>query len=570
MPLKREKVIDNGYIILLILISVLLFYKCRFGFGNIDEAFYLTVPYRLYLGDSLFWDEWNLSQMSGALLYPFIWLFLKLNSSTEGIVLYSRFFFTVVHIFTALFIFGCVRTENKTAAMFLSLFYLAFTPFGIMALSYNSMGLGSMIVCTTLLFGKTPSRRAAVISGAFFAFAVLCCPFLILAFFLMPFFLFGRRKADVASVGRKGFWLWLSGAAGVALVFFIFVFRRIQLEQLIQIIPVLIEDPKHQTKSIFNSFLSFFVAVFRQNSIIRMTFFAAAILLVILLGDTGRASRKPMYLLTVTLLVVIQICQYMRTDRYVNQMLVERSLNFLIMPLNIYLPFLIILKWNTMKKTDLYERVSRYYIIPGILYMFCIHLASDQGLYNISSASFVVLMGTVILLCDQFDEGMETSLERITALLIAGVLAAELGAMILLRYNSVFWETGMEEQSYLLTNGPERGLYVTEYKKKMYDECLSEVENYTEKGKVLFLSQKTWLYLIKDNEFATFSAWLSEDIDDETVERLKEYYRINTGKFPEQIFCEEKYAPLAIELLDQSNYLRNSTDLGSVIYEIHP
>ena len=50
-------------------------WKCRYGLGGSDEAFYLTVPHRLCLGDELFRDEWHLSQLSSFLTLPFVWLY---------------------------------------------------------------------------------------------------------------------------------------------------------------------------------------------------------------------------------------------------------------------------------------------------------------------------------------------------------------------------------------------------------------------------------------------------------------------------------------------------------------
>lgn len=46
-------------------------WKCRYGFGGDDEAFYLTIPHRYNLGDVPFRDEWHLSLLSGFLTMPF-------------------------------------------------------------------------------------------------------------------------------------------------------------------------------------------------------------------------------------------------------------------------------------------------------------------------------------------------------------------------------------------------------------------------------------------------------------------------------------------------------------------
>jgi len=65
------------YCLLFLLSAILVFWKCRYGFANIDESFYLTIPYRLYQGDALFAHEWHLSQMSLMLIFSKVFSFIS-------------------------------------------------------------------------------------------------------------------------------------------------------------------------------------------------------------------------------------------------------------------------------------------------------------------------------------------------------------------------------------------------------------------------------------------------------------------------------------------------------------
>ena len=94
-----------------------LFWKCRFGFGNIDESFYLTVPYRLCRGDTLLLHEWHLSQTSGFLLVPAMRLFLLTHGSTAGILLWFRRLYTAVWGLAALFFCFRLRRFSLPGAM---------------------------------------------------------------------------------------------------------------------------------------------------------------------------------------------------------------------------------------------------------------------------------------------------------------------------------------------------------------------------------------------------------------------------------------------------------------------
>ena len=64
----------NWIIFVIGLIGITLFsiWKARYGLGGKDVSFYLTTPYRMVQGDVLFWDEWNLAQLSAILLYPIV------------------------------------------------------------------------------------------------------------------------------------------------------------------------------------------------------------------------------------------------------------------------------------------------------------------------------------------------------------------------------------------------------------------------------------------------------------------------------------------------------------------
>ena len=80
---------------------------------------------------------------------------------------------------------------RRTAAAVLV--YYVYAPFGIGALSYNSMGIDCLAVAAVLLV--TASKRwSDGISGFFFAMAVLCCPYLVILYILYGTFVWCRRK----------------------------------------------------------------------------------------------------------------------------------------------------------------------------------------------------------------------------------------------------------------------------------------------------------------------------------------------------------------------------------------
>lgn len=93
--MKKDYIRKNLDILLFLLgmvpLSWMLLEKCRYGFTNIDESFYLTIPYRLCQGDRLLLNEWHLSQLSGWILRFPMAAFLRINGGTEGICLSFRY-----------------------------------------------------------------------------------------------------------------------------------------------------------------------------------------------------------------------------------------------------------------------------------------------------------------------------------------------------------------------------------------------------------------------------------------------------------------------------------------------
>ena len=76
---NRAALCDGFFIVGTVLLLFFSLWKVRYGLGLYDEAFYLTIPYRMCQGDKLFLNEWHVSQLSALLQYPLMKLYLLLN-----------------------------------------------------------------------------------------------------------------------------------------------------------------------------------------------------------------------------------------------------------------------------------------------------------------------------------------------------------------------------------------------------------------------------------------------------------------------------------------------------------
>ena len=76
--------------ILFVLAAIFLWNRCQYGYIYNDEPFILTLSHRLIKGDAFLYDEWQPTQLTGFLNYPWMYLFVSTHSNTDGIILYFR------------------------------------------------------------------------------------------------------------------------------------------------------------------------------------------------------------------------------------------------------------------------------------------------------------------------------------------------------------------------------------------------------------------------------------------------------------------------------------------------
>lgn len=543
-----------------------LLWKCRYGFGNVDESFYLTVPYRLWMGDGLFSQEWHLSQMAGILLLPFMWVFMLFSGgSTEGILLAFRYFYTAVQAGAALFLYLRLKKYTWSGAALASIVFFLYAPFGIMAMSYNSLGILCLTVAVVALMTNERRNRALyTAAGLFFAGAVLCCPYLAAGYFLYSLAVLVNRLLKRHRCGWQVLsvkcWLWLTcGIAGLAAVFCVFVLSRASVATILDAFPWIMNDPEHASRSFTSLLSSYWRSFTRLNeSWILILHGYVALWLLPLLDKKGRVPRCVPFLLGAVLTAVLMLPSLITTP-YINRVM---------FPLNVFA-----LLCCLLSKQKLTRQLLFTVWLPGIFYSFCIHMASNQTYLAISSAMTVSLVGSIPIIVLTARELTAPLKQKAWKALSVGILAClmalQVGGLAYLRYTSVFWEVSMEAQTEQMETGPEKGLLVTPYKKQLYEALLEDTAAFRETEKtesVLYLSEYTWLYLASEGvEMSPYSAWLA-GVNANTVARLTAYYEINPHKLPETVYAEAKYADFARELCGQYDYQMRTTPLGNLIF----
>ena len=253
---RYPRSVDIIAAVLFIVLFSYLFIVSAFGMSSMDESCYYTFAERQLLGDRLLIDDWHVSQLSSVLQMLPYWLYTRLAGSTEGLILFMRRLYLAVDLILYWFLYSRFRKHGVWGLIPVGLFCV-FLPMGIFALSYYTMALHGLTVVSCLLFlGKEKKNwYTLVFAGVVAACAVLAEPFLAALYLLWCLLLLCRATAkrngkalfaayDFVLNGRT--WLLTTtGIAVVAIVFFVYLFIRSPLPEIIKGLPELFTDHEY-------------------------------------------------------------------------------------------------------------------------------------------------------------------------------------------------------------------------------------------------------------------------------------------------------------------------------------
>lgn len=560
--LQAKFIIKLTYYITFLGIFILLLQKCKYGFGIFDEAFYLLVPYRVIHGDHLILHEWNLCQFSFWGLIPTMWLYENIVGTTEGIFLNFRYIYTVVWAAASLFLYLRAKKINRFGAACASLFLLSYTPFGIMSFSYNALSILYLTnAAIFLLCAERYQKLQFVISGVFFALAVLCYPYLAVIYLV-----FSILTMIAKIQGKKTFiatnhasiylvWKWFTlGIIGLAVLFLFTVLWNVPPQQLFTALLEELNDPDHDNTAFAANTKQYFINIAESND-----FFIPMLITILIMIAVSLYKPKAIWLGIVCFATTLYLRRFMQERAYIN---------YLMFPLSFTGIYVI-----SVSKDSKIRWIGALWLIPGIVYTFVIQQLSTQDFFAISSAATVSSIASIFLLwlyCDELKMVYHTQKGKkkygyylgYAAVLICMVF--QLRYEVPVRYQSVYWEPGLmkyEEQAYI-DEGPEKGLIATVENAEKYITCYHDIQSVDQK-KLLVLSDQFWMYFVNKNELASYSGWLGK-VNDFALERLQKYYDLYPEKQPEIVFLEKGYDNILkyfnsgeyiIEKLESGNYL---------------
>jgi hypothetical protein len=156
-------------------------WRLWYGVDLTDESFYVALPWRFAGGATPFVDETTVAQQAALLVYPFV-LAYRTFVGVDGVVLFVRH----LEFLFSLLVGGAVvvslrRTVGHGAALLLAACAVAFAPFDIHSLSYNTLGTGLLTVGCLLGTLPVDRRRWLAVAGISHGLAVFAYPSLAVA-----------------------------------------------------------------------------------------------------------------------------------------------------------------------------------------------------------------------------------------------------------------------------------------------------------------------------------------------------------------------------------------------------
>lgn len=538
-----------------LLVLAFFIWKLPLEIQGLDEPFYITIPKRLLAGDVFVVDEWFGGQFYAFLMLPLAWL-NELLFGYEGAVLHYRVFYLICQTLCAVVIYIRLREYGVFGAL-AALFFYIFTPFDIVALSYDTLGL--MLGALTAVFLATAkSKKAYFAAGLFYGGAVLCCPHLIAGYavYSAAVLLAAALRKRAAMV--KDWLAFTMGGGLLAALLVAFILSRTSLSRFLQSIPLLFTDPGHQQKSLVWGLVEYIFSILDMWPGSRYVILLCGVAVLVLAADKNRSRHASIYMTFAALASIVLLLGFIPK-------LVEENYNSIMIPLLAAG----VMAYFAAEEKD--HRVFLFVMLGAIVYSVCIHFASNQGIYVISMIMTIANIGSILLLKNVWPQKGAGASARVCRAAICLLFVVQFGMMTYTKANHMFWSTSdVSELTQTIQEGPYKGLRVTEETEKQY---LSELERLEPMkgmtGSVMYAGGRPWYYLATPSlQIGAYCPWTEPGNQNVAVRTLL-YCGGDVDRLPDYVFIPEENegssGPLKEWILDRYGYEREDLD-GAVLY----
>jgi hypothetical protein len=582
--IKEKITLENVIMVgIFIIVSIALFWKCKYGYGHGDEAFYPTIAKRFLDGDRILYDEWSALQLSAVVIMPFLKLYTLINGSYDGVYLYFRYAYTVIKILISILIYIRLKRYGKQSAYISAIAFLVYAGWGMMVVSYKTISLGGATVAFVLLLNEKDcikTRVYWVLAGIALAVGVLgnpCNVFIYIAYVIAVIVLSAFYKSALKKGKKvnetiklcysyKALGFVTIGAAVSAIAFFAYVFRHTTVSQIIQTIPhMLAGNADHSNKGLYDITLGYVMMWIKANGNVMVILVTAVLALVVIayLCDRKRQTRLPQYIILLSAVAIVLLAVYKYKMEY--------KVNGIVLLLSVVAIFLFI-----MVRNDAIKELFATIVAPGIVVTYAEYVASNQGFRAASSSSCVAAVGSVmiiVLVVQGYFLNEEARVKYGKWAKAAGsalVLFLTLNIFLLMYYRFTFVlaePEGLASLTAKIDTGVSKGLVVTQEEYDNYMKIYGDTESIRSMPndtKVVYMGDHI-LWMAGSQRAATCSVWRNSNIGLRN-QFLYAYYDERPDMIADVIYVEEKYGyELVEELVEKYGYSAVKKSAGWIL-----
>jgi hypothetical protein len=584
--IKEKITLENMIMVgIFIIVSIALFWKCKYGYGHGDEAFYPTIAKRFLDGDRILYDEWNTVQLSAVVIMPFLRLYTLFNGSYDGVYLYFRYAYTVIKILISILIYIRLKRYGKQSAYISAIAFLVYAGWGMMVVAYKTISLGGATVAFVLMLNEKDcikTRVYWVLAGIALAVGVLGNPFNVFIYvaYVIAVIVLSALYKNALKKGKKvnetiklcysykalGFVT--IGAAASAIAFFAYVFSKTTLSQLIQTIPQMVlraSASAYQVRNLYDMTFGYVLMWVKANGNVMAVSVPAVLVGVVIayLCDRKKQQRFPQYIIVFSAVAIVLLAIYKFT--------IEYKMNGIVYLLNV-IAFLLFVMVRNDEIKELFAGIA----VPGVVVTWAEYLASNQGFRATSSASCVSAVGSVmiiVLVVQGYLLNEEARAKYGKWAKAAGsalMLFLTLNIFLLMYYRFTFVQAEPEGISSLtakIETGVSKGLVVTQEEYDNYMKIYSDTESIRSMPndtKVVYMGDHI-LWMAGSQRAATCSVWRNSNIGDRKL-FLYVYYDERPDMIADVIYVEEKYGyELVEELVERYGYSAVKKSAGWIL-----
>ena len=569
--------------------AIILFIKCFYSFCWSDETFYFSTCHRFFTGDSIFLNEWFPTQLSSVILLPFYSLYMILTGSNAGIILYFRILFVIMSTVNAVVMYNILRAHaGNFISVTCALMLMFYTHLNIATLSYYTLSVQLFLMSMLLIYHyfKSRNKNHLIISGVLFALSVLSLPTLCIAYFIVMIAIglillaarFLRLSEDIKNnisaacltdIVKYTF----IGILIPAVLFFIFMLINVPVSDFIRGIPYVLSDEEHGTSFIY-PIRKFFIGI---NEVYGFGAYASYLLIIVSFVSSffklfkSRMFFLLMFIADIILFIEFFICSAGHTGY------IQTALCLFTLPLFFMTP-----------KKDL--KIFFIFVISGMIFSLVYSYSSNGYLYVLSMGHFISSIGCAML-TEQFtlqmlmndkpepastpavpenrsipetapsdtsspaapavDSWFIKNLGHICLISCTAVICAVLVQTMMLRLVNIYRDAPIQMLNFKMTDGPAKGLYTTADHYVAYNVVQATIRKYCQSsnlnvpqkypnsmeidsnsvGNIFITKLLPWGYMCTDLRCAAPTTWRTSF----NSERLKPYYEMNPGRYPDMI-----------------------------------